>query len=294
MSMVSSNGNVQARVVYLYSHGIAASRHNVRQFLERYKKSNGIEHHNERYTIADPFVTFDYHDAWYWTTGNEWFLKQRQLLRRLIRGHYKNASLAQKADIDQLNSVYLEHKNELDRFILYGISRGGSTILAFLGRENPNSIAAAVVESLYASIDDIVEHKIKALRLQYLISKNMGLKLVAKVFKKYRPHGSKPVDWLPDVDPSVPILIVCSTSDLLVPWTSSYSIYCALRATGHDKVHILILHRGMHGFLIQGADGDKYQRVVHAFYKKYDLPYDPEIAALGEADFANCQPSIDG
>ena len=42
----------------------------------------------------------------------------------------------------------------------------------------------------------------------------------------------------------------------------------------------------------QKHEGEKYQNVVHAFYKKYDLPYNPEFAKKGNADFKKCQPNI--
>jgi hypothetical protein len=43
---------------------------------------------------------------------------------------------------------------------------------------------------------------------------------------------------------------------------------------------------------LQGADGEKYQAVVNAFYKKYNLPHCRKSAAQGKDLLALCQPNF--
>jgi len=83
-----------------------------------------------------------------------------------------------------------------------------------------------------------------------------------------------------------------NTSDIednVVPCSSSINVYKKLIKSGHPQVSLLILDHGQHAKILSGKDGYKYQAVVHAFYKKHNLPYDASIAEIGES-FLNAAP----
>jgi len=118
-----------------------------------------------------------------------------------------------------------------------------------------------------------------------------GQSLVESIFRRYKRDGISPIAILSQI-PDIPILIICSKEDKTVPFLSSVEIYKNLRALGHQHTHILIMDRGKHARMLHNVDGHIYQSVVHAFYKKYNLPYDPAIAMAGEEFFACCQPIL--
>lgn len=88
------------------------------------------------------------------------------------------------------------------------------------------------------------------------------------------------------IDLEIPILIVCSKEDALIPSTSSIALFDALRKRGHKKAHLLVLDHGAHANILWGPDGHIYRNVVHAFYKLYGAPYNPVWAAQGEKHFS--------
>jgi hypothetical protein len=132
-----------------------------------------------------------------------------------------------------------------------------------------------------------------------MIKKNLGWlhisygeTLAEFVFKKYNRNGWSPKNCVANISKDIPILIICSKEDETVPYTSSINIYKNLVSCGHKHVYILITEHGQHAQILQGPDGELYQYVVNAFYKKYNLPYCPLSAAKGEPLLALCQPNL--
>jgi hypothetical protein len=119
-----------------------------------------------------------------------------------------------------------------------------------------------------------------------------GQSLAEFIFKKYKRDGMSPAGMVEKIPKDLPILIICSQEDGLVPCSSSISIYKKLVDSGHKHTYILILNHGRHAKILSGPDGKKYQRVVHAFYKKHNLPHNPSIAAKGEKYLRKCQPHL--
>ncbi len=95
-----------------------------------------------------------------------------------------------------------------------------------------------------------------------------------------------------NISKDIPILIICSKEDQLVPLSSSINVYKKLIASGHKHTYIFVTDYGRHAKILRGADGEKYQYVVNAFYKKYNLPYCSTSAAKGEDLLALCQPTF--
>ena len=105
---------------------------------------------------------------------------------------------------------------------------------------------------------------------------------MSSIFCKYKPNGIRPIDMAPKVRKNLPILIIISAKDGLVPVWSSINLYNELRATGHDHVYLMVFEDGKHAKLINhNAKGSAYRHVAHAFYQKFALPHDPEWAQLG-------------
>ncbi|HEV2600670.1 MAG TPA: hypothetical protein VGT41_00095 [Candidatus Babeliales bacterium] len=210
---------------------------------------------------------------------------------------FKYSYLAQEGDIQILKASYEELQKD-HNIILFGVSRGASVIRNFLGRYRASQVKAAVEESPFASLEDVTTHIVskeadKIVPFPFVVKKVLGdiIASCAKImFKGYSPYGIRPVDVAAKVDPELPILVVCSKEDDVIPASSSIKLYEKIKQAGHKKAHLLVLDHGQHAYITAGRDGLKYRNVLHAFYQKYNLPHTAEYAKAGEAHFAKTQP----
>lgn len=270
----------QKKIYYVTSHGMAANHRVYTLFAPHYYYKN-IKIINKQATIFHPIITFDYDDSWVLMRKSKhtsWLKKQ---IARLIRGWYFKSSLGQYNDITKLSNTIKKYIKEDNAFVVQGISRGASVIIPFLALHPELPIAAVILESPFGHIDHVLNNIVKKSFVLKCLAPYKHALLTA-IFKKHVLGKYQPINYAPMVPQEVPILIVTSTSDRLVPAESSIELYQALKNSGHKKVHLLVLDHGKHGFLIQGKDQEIYTTVVHAFYKKYNLPHDPSKAAIGE------------
>ena len=268
-----------AKTVTLFSHGIAAKgRQQVRPYLKSYTK-NDSTHYNERYTINSHYVSFNYPDA----------------TDRFYRVNYNETSFGQENEIARLYKAYtktLEWFQGMD-VVLYGVSRGASNLLIFAGNYALTNVKAMVLESPYLTMGEVIASILQKKNIDTWIPLSFGETVAEFIFKKYTRYGYSPANCIANISQDIPILIVCSQEDHLVPCSSSINVYKKLVDCGHKHVYIFIAEHGRHAFILQGPDGEKYQQVVNAFYKKYNLPYNAADAEKGESLLAQCQPIFD-
>lgn len=93
----------------------------------------------------------------------------------------------------------------------------------------------------------------------------------------------------------IPLLLVTSLKDGLVPPQSTIGLYKRLIERDHKRVHLLVLKRSLHPtYMIDDLeDKTMYENVVHAFYKQYNLPHNSKKAALGNTEFLSTQPNVE-
>lgn len=265
------------QIVTLFSHGIADTWKQVRWYVKSYN-SKGTIHHNERHTINTPFASFNYPDA---TT-------------KFYRVNYNEASFGQANEMSRLYNVYqktLEHFDNPD-IILYGLSRGASNVAIFAALYDISYVKAIILESPYFTMAEVVQNMLFHRNLSW-VPLSYAEMLVELIFKKYTRYGNTPANCITSIPKDIPILIVCSQEDSLVPYTSSINVYKKLRESGHDNTYIFITEHGKHAAILSGIDGEKYQWVINAFYKKYNLPFVPSDAAKGDSLLAHCQPFLE-
>lgn len=204
---------------------------------------------------------------------------------------YKNmftSCLAQDDDIHTLDNACKKYRHA----ILVGVSRGAATITNYLGVMQPHNIAAAVVDSPFDMVDTVKDNV--SSRAGWIPGVNIAMQHIGNtIFSGYNPDGMQPITSAPHIPHTIPVLLVCSKKDDLIPHTSSVNLYKAMRNAGHPNVHLLILDHGQHGFTLWGQDGYLYRNVVHAFYKKHNLPHRAAWAQDGQQYFALCQPSLE-
>jgi len=103
-----------------------------------------------------------------------------------------------------------------------------------------------------------------------------------KIFCRYKRNGIRPIDMISDIRKDLPILIICSKEDPLVPCHSSIKLYQKFKKFGYSSVHLFVADHGKHSRILCDQSGNTYQAVVHAFYEKYGLPYNAKFALQGK------------
>lgn len=266
---------------YLFSHGLAGGKQQAYLYTRTYKKG-GETVYNNRYILDAPLVTFDYPD----TTDRFWKVKRSV------------TTLGQESEIAELelhyNKIVEQSQTETPHIVLFGISRGASAAVSFLGTHERPAIKAAIVESPFDSFLTVQRHLAKRIFLHWIPGIQTICRGITKmVFPKYSPDGIHPIDVVGNIRKDLPILFVCSKQDELVHFLCTVNLYHALRQAGHEHAYILILNQGAHGKLLHNSIGSTYQSVVHAFYKKYGLPHDEILARYGTSRLKKCQPQFE-
>jgi pimeloyl-ACP methyl ester carboxylesterase len=237
--------------MYFFSHGLGGNKDQAHYYQQKEE------------ILGTPVATFDYLDV-------------------LPHGYNaQEVNLGQTQDVATLKQEFEKIKNDGNGIIAFGVSRGAATLVNFLGANHCPEIKAVILESPFDNVRSIIGFK-------YYISALHAF--VSMVFPKYNPYGMQPITSAPTIRTDLPILIVCSKKDSLVPCSSSVSLYHALKKTGNNNVYLLKVTKGSHANILWGPQGENYRNVVHAFYKKYGLPYNEKFAALGLSELAMCQP----
>ena len=228
--------------------------------------------------------TYDYPDA----TKHFW------------RVNFTQTGLAQHNEIMGLKKAYEQTKASLKKstnpnkdLVLVGLSRGASSILIFAGLHKPEQVKGIIVESPFDSTRTIAQNMLRKLHLDSVPGmQTLGHWAISAIFWQHSTRGIQGIDSVESIDKDLPILFVCSREDSLIPVESTIALYKKLRENGHKKVHIFIANAGRHGRILHGSDGKKYQRIVHAFYQKYGMHHDKELADLGEKLLLSSQPDM--
>ncbi len=277
-------------IVYLFAHGLFANEKMARYYAQvpdvitqvqnnqlHAQTKTGYKHtwklqntaDDLFWIIKDPLFTFNFPDAMRGFDGTQ-------------------TSLAQENEIQTLANEYEKIKEK--QIVLVGMSRGASTILNFLGTRSSSSIVAAVVESPFDSIVETLDTLCKIAGVSWIpmIIRHTSPNLF---FGKFDANGVFPIKVAHNIYKELPLIIIASLEDTLIPAANSASIYFKLRDCGHQHIYFLLLDKGAHAHLLENDDAPLYFNVVHAFYKKYNLPHNQTFAAQGDTLLAQCQPS---
>lgn len=199
-------------------------------------------------------------------------------------------------DILTLSAAYDQHVDRHFSFpvVLYGVSRGAATTVNFLATKYPTkeiqNVRAVVLEGCFDDIKTIIKginQKVGGFkRFKKWIKKAFSL-----VYPGYDPDGHAPHRSAADVPMHLPILLITSKKDLLVPAKSTEKLYRELKKTGHDVYLLILDHSGHPRYMLDHQeDTATYQAVVHAFYQRYGLAHVPHLAALGMPILDRCRP----
>lgn len=186
------------------------------------------------------------------------------------------------------NRLTLEpHKKK--KAILYGVSRGSATVFHSFAKINLNKesdkIGAVICEGIFDSVPNIIHNAPLQQRIK------VGTLMTFSNITRFKKDGMSPLSMLEHItDKDKPIALITSKIDTEVPYKNTLHLYEKLRKDGHTNVHLLVLENSHHNEYSVGSEKDKYQAFIHAFYRKYDLPYIPQFADEGEQYLQTSQP----
>ncbi len=207
--------------------------------------------------------------------------------------NFSKANIAQKHDINALHATYLQHCERYPDtdIVLYGDSRGASTIFNFIATEKPGSVKAAVLEGAFDDIPHLIKHCICSNKERSTEKRLSGM--LSFVMRSYKKNSLSPRDYAELITDDIPLLFVTSLQDWIVPPQCTFYLYNRLKERGHRNVHLLVLQHSSHPcyMLDNAADKELYESTVHAFYKQYNLPHNAAKAAAGADSFARTQPT---
>jgi pimeloyl-ACP methyl ester carboxylesterase len=270
----------EKQIAYLFAHGLGATQQQFSLFARvGPERIDGSYKGNSYWFLYDPLVLFNFPDA-----KNDY-------------GEYvkEHVNLGQKKDIDQLHDAIDRALLQMPgfKFVLTGISRGSATIFNYLALTQPPYVSAVVLESPFDSFKSIINHLLKRFGVQWVpFSDRIGAKIAQSQFPSLNLDGITPLKVASYIPYNVPILLVHSVKDRVVPIQCSRKLYMKLKESGHQHVYLLELPGGDHGKLMNSEHAVLYQNVVHAFYKKYGLPHHEGFAVQGEYMLSMAQPGI--
>ena len=186
-----------------------------------------------------------------------------------------NASLAQKGDIKELRRAIdaIPHDKKI---VGFGVSRGASTWLTFLGShpQYAKRMEALILEAPFADVNEIVDDVIQRVGLpDNSVASTVRQTGKSVILRNHSSSGIKPIDVAKNIPPTLPILLIHSMQDRLIPFTHSMRLYLELKKAGHNDAYLLPLRfGGNHAQTFFSPQGIAPKMYVRAFLQKYGLP----------------------
>lgn len=209
--------------------------------------------------------------------------------------NFSQANLGQWKDINCLCKTYKKHRLDYPNtdIVLYGDSRGGTTIFNFIATHKPQRVKAAILEGVFDNIGHCIKHFLFSNKSPAQEEKIHNM--LSFCIGNYDKNGICPRTLVNTISDDIPLLFVTSLKDGLVPPQSTMYLYTCLKARGFKKIHLLVLQKSLHPCYMIGDADDKnlYETVTHAFYKQYGLAYDEQKAIEGKKTFEKTQPSTE-
>jgi hypothetical protein len=96
--------------------------------------------------------------------------------------------------------------------------------------------------------------------------------------------GPSPAAAIESFPLGVPVFFITSKTDKSVPCHSTESLAKELAKKGLNPVYLLVLEKSSHPNYMcdDQEDKDAYVTLLHALYKRYELPYIESMADEGE------------
>jgi pimeloyl-ACP methyl ester carboxylesterase len=251
---------------FIFSHGFGSTSHKA----EHYIKSEIIPADTTRFNYQDAswrFEKFGYNIGL-----NIW-----------------DSCCGQADDVERLAQQVADAGS--DNVVIFGESRGATVPLRLFhgNSENPafKKIKALILDSPFDTMHNVIAHRLSQRYLDKVISAETIEQWLSFALWNYKSDFPQPIDMVNSIPKDLPLLFICSQQDTRVPDSSSLALYNKLWNGTHDRdrIHLLWLNEGFHGWLMNGQDHERYRNVIHTFYKKYGIQHNPGYAQAGEETF---------
>lgn len=208
----------------------------------------------------------------------------------------KKVVLGQEDDIaalgEGLKAMNLDNGGK--PFIGFGISKGAATWINAAAALQPSNLQALVLESPFADANEEAYEVGKQFGLGCItFGESTAVLAVKNMHPRYNPKGPQPIKSIREI-PIIPLILIHSEEDELIHVNHSRKLYRELIKDGRTNVHLVEVPSGRHAqiFVDNTRKGQlSYLKPLHAFYKAYNLPYDPELA--DNVTLKNYQPSLE-
>lgn len=193
--------------------------------------------------------------------------------------NFRQTSLGQKDEIELLHSQIKSLCANDNQILLFGWSRGASVIintLATMSEEEAQHITGIILQSPFDQMSTVTQAKLNQFRLGRIrnLKKIINLHLLPYCFKKYSPFAITPLQatkLLGSYHKQIPIFVVCSKEDTLVPAHSTISLFDALQEAGcHTK--LITFAKGNHKDL-HIINQKKYTALIYQWHQTYVVPF---------------------
>jgi hypothetical protein len=162
-------------------------------------------------------------------------------------------------------------------------------MINYLAEYNPTQIKALILDETPA---DMPATLIKSLA-KLGINPKYALSIFTKIFPAYPKTSLTPLEAIKNIkNKNLPIFIIHSFTDSMVPYQQSCMLYQKFKKEGFTNVHLTILPKGQHSFLLQDVQiSSMYLDAINDFYQKYDLPYNQTHTINATFDLAQFTPN---
>lgn len=209
----------------------------------------------------------------------------------------KKACLGQEGDIKKLEAGLKNDGISSDeKLIGVGISKGAATLINALGTGRFPMIKALVLEAPFAHAADVAYHLARF--TQYLPGGKRLANLIMKklMYPAFSSRGLHPITSAPRA-PHIPILLIHSRQDHLIPVNHSRKLYKALVQAGNKNVYLVETEFGEHSYVfntIYHKQASWLSKLIQTFYQQHGLPYDSTIieSEATKIDLEKFQPTL--
>lgn len=185
----------------------------------------------------------------------------------------RETDLAQERDLEPLAQTCCSTVNSPEcsnGFGLIGVSRGAAAVLVYASKK-PEGLRFVIAESPFDHIDNVKMNMLARYNCDWL-APSVADALFAQMFPHHKPDGLHPIDVIANIDPCVPVLLICSEADIVVPHTSTIQLYTKLKASRQDRnnVHLIVFKTGTHARLVHEMK-EEYTQAITDFLNAHGL-----------------------
>ena len=254
------NPEEKNNVVYLFCHGFGGDFNQVIHYVNVPAKTSDNKPFIRDYCLVEASVaTFNFPEV-------DDHGKRNQAL----------TDLGQEADLAELHKAYLKTREEFVGYdiVFICVSRGASAALNFVAKYKPVGVKALILESPFDHPKSIIKRLLKNYYVSWIPGlKGIGLSIMQKNFPKinFSKQGIFPRDMVKQLPNDLPIMLIHSKKDALIPVESSQRIYKLLVQSGHPNTKLVILDEGSHANILWDKNSNEYRQEVRHFLQKHNL-----------------------